>query len=92
MGLTEHDGRTIRCRRLGHMVAFRYCRTQEGRTVCPLILDCWWQLFDVRAFLEAHLPGGEMARLERPTPRPKVVSLVQMIERARRGAEREQKE
>jgi hypothetical protein len=88
MALTEHDDRTVRCRRLGHMVAFRYCRTQEGRTVCPLILDCWWQVFDVRAFLEKHLPAEQIARLERPAPRPKVVSLLEMIERARRAKEK----
>ncbi|KPK65488.1 MAG: hypothetical protein AMK73_02865 [Planctomycetes bacterium SM23_32] len=83
----EHDERTIRCRRLGHAVTFRYCRTQEGESVCPLILDCWWESFDVRGFLQAHLPPEQMEGIERPEPRPKVVSLLEMIKRARRRAQ-----
>ena len=88
MAITDHDGRTIRCRRLGHQVPFRYCRTQEGESICPLILDCWWQVFDVRSFLAEHLPPEQMERLEAGCRPDRVASLMEIIERAKRTAGR----
>jgi hypothetical protein len=85
--LDDHDRRTIRCRRLGHEVTFYYCRTQEGGSVCSLILDCWWEAFDVRAFLQEHLGEEEVERLAERRPRPKVLTLIELIEQARRRAE-----
>ena len=81
MPIEDHDGRTMRCRRLGHTVAFKYCRTQEGASLCPLVLDCWWEVFEVGAFLEAHVPGDEFQRLTRP--QPKMQSLLELIEQAK---------
>jgi len=78
----DHDERTIRCRRLGHAVTFLYCRTQEGRSLCPRILDCWWEVFDVRAFLEDNLPPEEFQKLTAPPPASKVASLLDLIEQA----------
>ena len=86
---TEHDERRLRCRRLGHEVTFRYCRTQEGASVCPLILDCWWEVFDVAAFLREHLAREEFETLARRGFRPKVTSLLDLIEQARRNAQAE---
>jgi len=87
MALDEHDERSTRCRRLGHAVTFRYCRLQEGSTVCHRILDCWWEVFDVRGFLEEHLSSDEMARLLQPEAKPKVLSLIELIEQAKKAAE-----
>jgi hypothetical protein len=84
MPIGEHDERRVRCRRLGHEVAFRYCRTQEGCTPCPSIMDCWWESFDVRAFLKENLPAQELAALAERRPRAKVVTLLDLIEQARR--------
>jgi hypothetical protein len=53
--LTEHDQNVLpRCRRLGHELAFGYCRQETSRKPCRLILDCWWERSDVRSFLQAH--------------------------------------
>ena len=82
--LTEHDhDLLLRCRRLGHEVTFGYCRQETGGKPCLLILDCWWEQFDVRSFLRAHLPDEAMAEVEhaRVSPPPsKVLSLVEMIQ------------
>ena len=62
---------------------------------CRLILDCWWERFDVRAFLQAHLPAEAMAQVERAgafPPPPKVLSLLDMIEQARERLGLEQPE
>ena len=85
--LTEHDLEVLpRCRRLGHEVTFGYCRQETGGKPCRLILDCWWERFDVRAFLQGHLSEDAMAQVERASTSPppsKVLSLVEMIEQAK---------
>jgi hypothetical protein len=87
MMLNEHDEDVLlRCRRLGHEVAFGYCRQETGGKPCRLILDCWWERFDVRSFLRAHLPEEAMAQVERAGASPppsKVLSLVEMIQQAK---------
>ena len=85
--LSEHDQDALpRCRRLGHEMAFGYCRQETGGKPCRLILDCWWERFDVRSFLRAHLPPEVMAQVERagnsPAP-PKVQSLLDLVQQAK---------
>jgi hypothetical protein len=85
--LTEHDPDVLpRCRRLGQEVTFGYCRQETDGKPCRLILDCWWERFDVRSFLQAHLAPEAMAQVERAsaTPPPsKVLSLVELIQQAK---------
>ena len=85
--LNEHDqDLLLRCRRLGHEVTFGYCRQETRGKSCRLILNCWWEQFDVRSFLQAHLPAEDMAQVERAGDSPppaKVLSLVEMIQQAK---------
>jgi hypothetical protein len=87
--LNEHDlDLLLRCRRLGHEVTFGYCRQETGGNPCRLILDCWWDKFDVRSFLRANLPDQAMAEIEnaRISPPPsKVLSLMELIQQAKEG-------
>ena len=76
----------MRCRRLGEEVTFGYCRQETGGKPCRLILDCWWERFDVRSFLQAHLTEEHMGQVERAGAAPppsKVLSLVEMIQQAK---------
>ena len=85
--LNEHDqDLLLRCRRLGHEVTFGYCRQETRGTPSRLILNCWWEQFDVRSFLQANLPAEDMAQVERAGDSPppaKVLSLVEMIQQAK---------
>ena len=85
--LSEHDQDILpRCPRLGHELTFGYCRQEAGRKPCRLIMDCWWERFDVRSFLQAHLPEEVMAQVERAgvaPPPSKVLSLVDLIQQAK---------
>jgi len=83
----RHDQLEGYCRRLGHHVSFGYCRCVERGAPCRLILDCWWERFDVREFLAEHLDPEQLAALEHPTRPDKATTLVELIERARRAAE-----
>lgn len=85
MALSDNDARSTRCRRLGHAVTFGYCRTQEGDSVCPHVLDCWRETFDVRSFLAEHLPEDELGRMCDSFARGKVVSLIELAQQARQS-------
>ncbi|MFZ2039558.1 MAG: hypothetical protein WAV08_02610 [Desulfobacterales bacterium] len=75
-----------RCPRLGGPVTFAYCRDHAGDwpgAPCGKLLDCWWERFDVAAYLQANLPAETVAKLLQREPRPKIHSLLEMIARAR---------
>ena len=73
-----------RCPRLGGEVFFDYCRGcgPHGQT-CWKVFDCWWEVFDVVAYLRAQLPEDEFEALANARPQPKVLSLLELIEAAR---------
>ena len=79
----QHDGRKRRCPMLGHELAFSYCRAPGSDAPCRRILDCWWETFDVEAFLRAAYGDELLARIAAP-PGDKMASIVELIERARR--------
>jgi hypothetical protein len=74
-----------RCPRLGGPVTFRYCMISgEDRLPCHKIFDCWWETFDIVRYLKDNLPADQFNRLMAARPRPKIVSLVELIEKAKR--------
>ncbi|MGD9211660.1 MAG: hypothetical protein PVI90_12820 [Desulfobacteraceae bacterium] len=75
-----------RCPRLGGPVRFSYCCTcSESGKVCFKILDCWWESFDVVGYLKVQLTAEEFKKLKTARPQPKVGSLLELIEKARRN-------
>ena len=81
--IEQEDGRRLRCPRLGHEVCFKYCRTQESDRLCSRILDCWWERFEVEAFLRENLSPGEVERLLASRPRAKMSTILDLIAQAR---------
>ena len=85
--MNEHDQDVLpRCPRLGHELTFGYCRQESRGKPCRLVLDCWWERFDVRAFFQAYLPQEEMARVEHVCSAPppsKMLSLVELIQQTK---------
>lgn len=79
---TAHDKRARRCPRLGHQVEFVYCRAEDGGRLCGRILDCWWEQFDVRAFLEAQAPDELAALPADRVPAAKVATIADLIKQA----------
>ena len=79
----QHDQCTQRCRRLGHPVPFHYCRTESGDRPCRLLLDCWWETFDIVAWARENLDAEVAAELEHhPPPPDKRVNLFELIQQA----------
>ncbi len=82
--ITAHDAKQRRCPMLGHDVHFSYCRAPGRQLPCSRIFDCWWQTFDVRAFLRQHLSEEDIARTLTP-PKDKAATLIELIAKARKA-------
>lgn len=76
----------IRCPRLGGPISFSYCREsgEDGRP-CWKIITCWWEIFDVVSFLRHSMDSESFAALSHARPKPKVESLVELIDKARKN-------
>ena len=86
--LARYDSETIRCKRLGHDVSFKYCRMLEGKTVCRSIRDCWWTRLPVDEVLHGLLTDEEFAALAAPRPKPpKLVDLIRLAQEAKKRRE-----
>ena len=57
--------------------------TGEDDQPCFKVVDCWWETFDIVRYLQDHLPEDQFTRLMQARPRPKIASLVEMIEQAK---------
>lgn len=85
------DQLEMRCPRLGHEVAFFYCRRESGDLPCSRILSCWQPFFPVEAFLKGSMPPDLWQQFISQAPKDKVVTLIDLIEAAqRRRAGKEQ--
>ncbi|MDD5204058.1 MAG: hypothetical protein PHS17_01480 [Desulfobacterales bacterium] len=79
------DDYPIRCRKLGHEVPFSYCRCECGGLPCSKTIDCWYDHFLVEDFFRTELKPEEWDRVFVNPPKPKVLTLVDLIEQAKRS-------
>jgi len=86
--IEQYDDLVIRCPRVGGDVNFLYCRSENNMLPCGWIVGCWQNKIDINRFLEEHYSGDELARIF-ALPKPRVESLLKMIEKAK---ERKKKE
>lgn len=84
----SRDANHRRCPKLGGPITFRYCRRSDPSGLpCHKIMDCWWEVFDIRTFLQAnYAPEQLKAFAPRGTPEPKISSLIDLIAKARRSS------
>jgi len=82
------DNEEIYCRKLGHHLAFKYCRTEREGFPCSKILDCWFEKIPIEEFVRKNYSKAEIAAIAAPS-RPKMMTLIDLIEQAkkRNGAE-----
>ena len=80
----RHDERACRCPMLGHQVRFAYCRKPASDQPCRRIFDCWWEIFDVVSYMKERLSKEQFETLAARKPRPKVLSIVEMVREIQR--------
>jgi len=74
-----------RCPKLGGVVSFQYCRTcGDDGLPCFKILDCWWEYFDVVTYLKKHLTEEQFNMLVNAKQKPKILTLLELIEQAKK--------
>ncbi len=76
----------IRCPRLGNQVPFSYCCGENGGLPCAKTLICWSPYFPVEEFLRDKLGPKEWRRAFETPPPPKLLTLVELIEKAKTGS------
>jgi hypothetical protein len=81
--IEQHDEKTIRCPRVGGEVNFRFCRFENNMLPCRFIVGCWQGQMDIEALLQEHYSEEELGRIFAP-PKPKIESLVGLIEKVRK--------
>lgn len=82
--IEQHDEKTIRCPRVGGYINFRFCRSENKLLPCRWIVGCWQMQMDINKFLDEHFSKEEMDKIFAP-PKPKIESLVELIEQAKKG-------
>lgn len=69
---------------LGHEIHFGYCLAPGSAVPCRKIIDCWWRVFDVQAFLRRHVQTEDLEAALKP-PKDKTLTLLELIEKARKA-------
>ena len=80
--ITCNDERVRRCPMLGHPIQFAYCRTPGVPVPCRKIFDCWWEVFDVTAYMEEWYGEAKIAEIISPS-KGKILSLAELIKKAK---------
>jgi len=71
---------------LGGMIPFQYCMTAgEGNLPCRKTIDCWWEYFNVEAYLDNNLDEEKLEAFYKTTgpPKAKMSSLLELIQQAK---------
>ena len=69
---------------LGHDIQFSYCRAPGRPLPCRKVFDCWFETFDVEAFIRGHFDEADVQRILAP-PADKMSTLLDLIEKAKRS-------
>jgi len=84
-GVPPSDDYPIRCRKLGQLIHYGYCCRENQGLPCARTLDCWYPFFNVAEYLRGVLSSEEWAVAFTTPAQPKLLSLVEMIERAQKN-------
>ncbi len=76
----------IRCSKLGHQIHFSYCRKENFGLPCARTLTCWHPYFKVVEYLRQELSDDEWRAAFEKQVKPKVLTLVELIEQAQKNS------
>jgi hypothetical protein len=79
----------VRCPRLGHQITFSYCRVENRSLPCSKIVNCWYEHFMVEDFLREELKPEEWEQVFHGPVKPKIVSLIELIDEAKKRKDEE---
>jgi len=80
----EIENQIRRCPRLGSPVTLSYClKCNDSPLPCGKVIDCWWEFFDIKSYLEKNLSTEDFQELVNQKPKDKVTSILELIEQAK---------
>lgn len=79
--IEQYDSEHGYCRKLGHHLHFKYCRSESSGKPCTKILDCWFEKFDVAAFMNEYYSDWEIEQISGSVP-DKTETLFDLIQKA----------
>lgn len=71
-------------------MTFEYCRIETGALPCSRAITCWSVHFDAEGFFRDDLAPEDFDRAFSTPPTPKLVTLVELIEKARKVMQEKQ--
>jgi hypothetical protein len=74
---------TIRCPRLGQMITFSYCRSENQGLPCFKAIDCWFEHFPAAPYFQRVLSGEQWQKVFCCPVKPKMSSLLEIIQAAK---------
>jgi len=80
--LERIDRLETRCPKLGHQVAFSYCRQERGGLPCARTLACWQPRFPVELVLRRTVTEADWNRIFVEPPKSRIDALLDAIDRA----------
>jgi hypothetical protein len=81
--LPPSDDYKIRCPRLGHLISFTYCHSENMGAPCFKTLDCWFEHFQVEEYFHEILTQEDWDKAFQPSGKTKVMSILELIEQAK---------
>lgn len=91
MNIEKFDDKKMYCRMLGHEIGFGYCRLGGSGQACRKVFDCWFETFDIGGFMREHFTEEDIKAILAP-PKPKMASLIEMIQEAQKSKDSNAKE
>ena len=88
-GRPPDDEYQIRCPRLGHQIAFSYCRVENEGLPCFKALDCWSRHFPVEQHFRKEITQDQWEKVFSGPPKSKMFSLLELIEQAKKRVKEE---
>jgi len=80
----EIENQNRRCPRLGSPVPLSYCmKCNDNHRPCGKVIDCWWEFFDIKSYLEKNLSTEDFTELVNQKPQDKITSILELIEQAK---------
>jgi len=69
---------------MGGQVTFEYCRIESHDLPCFRAVTCWKLYFDAESFFRQALAPEDFDKAFGTPPQPRVVTLIELIEKARK--------
>ena len=80
----QYDEKNGYCRMLGHTLAFKYCRVMNEGLPCHNILNCWFERFEVEAFIAENYSKEEQQTVFQP-PKTRIAAMTEAVEKVKKS-------